>query len=83
MSHEHQSPTTDTRITDDPSEEVHPPPIEGSITDSLIDEIADAATAAKVTIYRRLLGLPIRGRRLANRVDREIAARGFRPGGTR
>ena len=43
-----------------------------------IEEVAAAAIADPRTVQRRLLGLPVRGR-VADRVDSELARRGYAP----
>lgn len=45
------------------------------ITDELLTEIQRDASVAERTVYRRLLGLPVRGR-ARGRVDRVLAERG-------
>lgn len=54
---------------------------EPQVTDSLVDDVVEATEAAPITVLRRLVGLPVRGR-VAGRIDRELAARGLKSGGS-
>jgi hypothetical protein len=48
------------------------------ITDELLDQIADRdAEVARISVLRRLVGLPVRGRAGA-RIDRALEAHGLR-----
>jgi len=51
------------------------------VTDEFVADVRREADACDPSIYRRLLGLPVRGRTGA-RIDRVLAARGFVPPGT-
>ena len=48
------------------------------ITDELIDRIVASTYAHERSVYRRLLGLPVRGR-VAGRVDAELQELGLLP----
>jgi hypothetical protein len=50
-----------------------------TVTDDIIREVARAALANPTTVVRRLVQLPVRGRERAERIDRELAARGLLP----
>lgn len=52
-----------------------PPPI----TDRLLDELERERVGARISILRRLVGLPVRGI-TGERIDRALAARGLRAG---
>lgn len=48
-----------------------------TIDDNTIRDVVESASAHERSVYRRLLGLPVRGR-AGDRVDRELARRGIR-----
>lgn len=51
--------------------------IDAPLTDDVLEAVADATSSHRNSVMRRILGLPVRGRR-ALAIDRELVSRGLR-----